>query len=137
MRLFYEDNTPCTTTKLIVPPPLDHEPDLVVPFDIAVTRTATYADMRVEASGDFTITFNSQVFLSAGISLVPCAYTLYDENGSEILEDTSENESQTTNKSGGVCGTVYQTGNGIVLDKSGQLLFYYYENDRMNLVAVV
>lgn len=137
LRLLYEDNTPCTTTKLIVPPPLDHEPDLVVPFGIAVERTATYADIRVEPSGDFEITFNSQVFLSAGLSLVPCAFALYDENGSEILEDPGENASKATNKSIGVCGQVYQTGNGIVLDKSGQLLFYYYENDRMNLVAVI
>lgn len=137
LRFFYEDNTPCTTTKLIVPPPLDHEPDLVVPFTIAKTRTSAYADIRIDASGNFEITFNSQVFSSAGISLVPCAYTLYDENGSEILEGSSENESKTTNKSIGVTGTVYQTGNGIVLDKDGQLLFYYYENDMMNLVAVV
>ena len=137
LRFFYEDNTPCTTTKLIVPPPLDHEPDLVVPFTIAKPKTSTYADIRVEPSGDFEITFNSQVFLSAGISLVPCAYTLYDENGSEILEGSSENQSKTTNKSIGVTGTTYQTGNGIVLAKDGQLLFYYYENDTMNLVAVI
>lgn len=137
LTLFYEDNTPCTTTELIVPPPLDHEPDLVVPFNRAASRIATYADIRVEAAGDFEITFNSQVFLSAGLSLVPCAYTLYDENGNEILEGTSENQSKTTNKSIGVTGTTYQTGNGIILAKDGQLLFYYYENDKMNLVAVV
>ena len=137
LRLLYEDNTPCTTTELIVPPPLDHEPDLVLPYNSAAPRTATYVDIRVEAAGNFEITFNSQVFLSAGISLVPCAYVLYDENGDEILEDTGENESRTTNKSIGVAGTVYQTGNGIVLAKNGQLLFYYYENDKMNLVAVV
>lgn len=137
LQLFYEDNTACTTTKLVMELPADNEPELIMPYNAAAVKTSSIATVNIQASGDFTVTFGNNVFISTPQPCVPGVYTWYDDNDDDLLEGADELESVALNSISGVADAVYKIGSNISLARDGQLLFWYYKDDIMNLVAVV
>lgn len=137
LQFFYEDNTACTTTTLVVPLPIDNDYDLIVPYNAAAVKTASSGIVNTQASGDFTVKFGSNVFTSIGLSCLRAAYTWADVDGDDILEGPSELESTALNQVSGVAADVHQLLSNMQLSQNGVLLFWYYVNDVMNLVAVV
>ena len=137
LQLFYEDNTASSTTQLVIPLPPDNEPELVMPYGAVATKTASTATVNAQSSGDFTITFGNNVFITPYQPCIAAAYTWYDENGSEVLEGASEIETDALDEAHGIADAVYQAGTNISLERNGNLLLWYYEDDVMNLVAVV
>lgn len=137
LQFFYEDNTACTTTTLVVPLPIDNEEELMVPYNAAAVKTSSGATIDLAADGDFTLKFTNNVFNSAYTPIVPAVYTWEDVNDDVILEGVETFESNALNQAYGTAGNVYKTGTGISLKRNGALLGYYYDNDIFNLVAVV
>lgn len=137
LQFFYEDNTACTTTTLVVPLPIDNDYDLIVPYNAAAVKTASSGIVNTQASGDFTVQFGSNVFTSIGLSCLRAAYTWADVDGDDILEGPSELESTALNQVSGVAADVHQLLSNMQLSQNGVLLFWYYVDDVMNLVAVV
>ena len=137
LQFFYEDNTACTTTSLVVPLPVDNDYDLIVPYNAAAAKTASSGIVNTQASGDFTVQFGSNVFTSIGLSCLRATYTWTDVDGDDILEGASELESTALNQVSGVAADVHQLLSNMQLSQNAVLLFWYYDNDIMNLVAVV
>lgn len=137
LQLLYEDNTASSTTQLVIPLPPDNEPELVMPYEAVATKTAATATVNAQSSGDFTITFGNNVFITPYQPCIAATYTWYDENGSEVLEGASEIETDALNEAHGIADAVYQADTNVFLERNGNLLLWYYEDDVMNLVAVV
>ena len=137
LQFMYEDGMACTTTKLEIPLPADNEPELMMPYNAAAVKTSSGATVDLNSNAELTVKFNDNVFLSKYQPCVPGTYTWYDFDGSEIFEELTNIESNALNQAYGDVGTVYRTGTNIPLDKNGALLFWYYENNIMHLVAVV
>lgn len=137
LQFFYEDNTACTTTKLVVPLPIDNQEELMVPYNAAAVKTSSGATIDLAADGEFTLKFTNNVFNSAYIPIVPAVYTWEDVNDDVILEGVETFESNALNQAYGTAGYPAKTGTGISLKRNGALLGYYYDNNIFNLVAVV
>lgn len=137
LQFFYEDNTACTTTSLVVPLPVDNDYDLIVPYTAVAVKTASSGIVNTQASGDFTVQFGSNVFTSVGLSCLRATYTWADVDGDDILEGASELESTALNRVSGVAADVHQFVSNMQLSQNGTLLFWYFASNIMNLVAVV
>lgn len=137
LQFFYEDNTACTTTTLVIPLHSDNSRELIMPYTAAAVKTSSGATIDLTADGEFTLKFTDNVFISPYQVCVPGVYAWYDENDNDLLEDVLDIEGNALNQAYGTVATVYRSGTGISLAKNGALLFWYYENNIMHLVAVV
>ena len=137
LQFFYEDNTACTTTSLVVPLPVDNDYDLIVPYNAAAVKTASSGIVNTQSSGAFTVQFGSNVFTDVGLTCLRATYTWADLDGDDILEGASELESTALNQVSGIAADVHQFLSNMQLSQNGVLLLWYYTNNIMNLVAVI